>query len=108
MDVEELELKIAFVGLVWSFLQNEIQKRHVAQLRPGRNIVKGPIVRKGGGATTSEMVGDNFRLMEENCDLKTKSLLEISCGWSSQCLMSYCTIADKQNTWYRQAIGPGQ
>ena len=48
MDVEELELKIAIVGLLWSFLQNERQRRHVAKLRPGRNIVQGPIVRSGG------------------------------------------------------------
>ena len=65
MDVEELELKIAIVGLLWSFLQNERQRRHVAKLRPGRNIVQGPIVRRwGGGATTSEVVGANIVLWQ--------------------------------------------
>ena len=55
MDVEELELKIAVVGLLWSLLQNERQ-RHVAILRPGRNIVQGTFVcekRRGEEATTS-------------------------------------------------------
>ena len=47
MDLEEPELKIAVVGLLWSLLQNERQRRHVARLRPGRNVVQGSIVRRG-------------------------------------------------------------
>ena len=70
MDMEELESKIGIVGLLWSFLQNESQRRRVTKLRPGRNIVQGHIVRMGS-ATASEVVGDNYRLMEENCDLNT-------------------------------------
>ena len=38
------ELKIAADALLWSSLQNERQRGHVARLRPGRNIVHGPIV----------------------------------------------------------------
>ena len=49
MDVEGPELKIAVVGLLWSLLQNWRQRRHVARLRPGRNVVQGSIVRRGGG-----------------------------------------------------------
>ena len=66
MDVEELELKIAIVGLLWSFLQNERQRRHVAKLRPGRNIAQGPIVRREGREHQRWLV--ITRLMEENCD----------------------------------------
>ena len=46
MDVEKSDLKIAVVGLLWSLLQNERQRRHVARLRPDRNIAQGPIVRQ--------------------------------------------------------------
>ena len=70
-------IEIAILGLLWSFLQNERQRRHEAKLRPGRNIVYGPIVRRG--ATTSEVVGDNYRLMEEKCDWKTATPSEIYC-----------------------------
>ena len=56
MDVEEPELIKALVGLLWGMLQNERQRRHVARLRPGRNIVQCPIVKRR--STTSELVGD--------------------------------------------------
>ena len=36
----------SYRGLLWSFLKSERQRRHVAKLRPGRNIIQGPIVRR--------------------------------------------------------------
>ena len=104
MDVEEPELKIAVVGLLWSLLQNERQRRHIARLRPGRNIVHVPIVRRGGGRLPRRWLvrpwldaerrfkyGYYYRLMEENCDWKTATPSEISCGWRPQCLTSFYT-----------------
>ena len=52
MDVEEPELKLAIVGSLWSLLQDERQRRHVARLRPARNIFRVPFRRGdnlGGG-----------------------------------------------------------
>ena len=69
-------MKIACVGLMWTLLQNERQRRHVARLRPGRNLFQGPIVSRRGRQPQSEVVGKAFaerrvqyghyyRLMEE-------------------------------------------
>ena len=56
MDVEEPEVKIAVVGLLWTLLRNGRQRRQVERLRQGRNIAHDPIVRLG--ATTSEVFGE--------------------------------------------------
>ena len=47
-----------------------------------------------------------YRLMEENCDWKTATPSEISCGWSPELHKIRPRLA-KQNTWYQQEIGPG-
>ena len=44
------------MGLLRSLLENERQKAYT-RLRPGRNIARGPIVRRGW-ATTSEVLGE--------------------------------------------------
>ena len=95
-------------GFVGSLLQNERQRRHVARLRPGRNIVQGPIVRSGEGrqprrwlvrswldAERRFQYGHYYRLKEENCDWKSATPSEFSCGWSPQCLMSFYTNQTK-------------
>ena len=46
MDVEEPEVKIAVVGLLWTLLQNGRQRRQVERLRQGRNIAHDSIVRR--------------------------------------------------------------
>ena len=48
MDVEEPEVKIAGVGLLWTLLQNGRQRRQIERLRQGRNIAHDPIVRRRG------------------------------------------------------------
>ena len=48
MDVEEPEVKIAVVALMWTLLQNGRQRKQVERLRHGRNIVHDPIVRRRG------------------------------------------------------------
>ena len=51
MDVEEPEVKIAVVSLLWALLRNGRQRRQVEILRQGRNISHDRIVRslQGGG-----------------------------------------------------------
>ena len=39
--------------------------------------------------------GHYYRLMKENCDWKTATPSEISCGLSPQCLMSFYTKTDQ-------------
>ena len=61
--MEETELKIAVMGLLWSFLRNERQIRHVARLRPGRNIVGVPTLEVIGEAMTrcgEKMLKEDF------------------------------------------------
>ena len=41
-------MKIGVEGLLWTLLQNEGQRKHVARLGPGRNIAQDPIVRRRG------------------------------------------------------------
>ena len=48
MDVEEPEVKIALVDLLWTLLRNGRQRRQVERLRQGRNIAHDPIVRRRG------------------------------------------------------------
>ena len=48
MDVEEPEVKIAVVGLLWALLRNGRQRRQVERLRQGKNIAHDPIVRRRG------------------------------------------------------------
>ena len=72
MDVEEPEVKIAVVGLLWALL-----RRQVERLRQGRNIAHDPIVRRRGRQPRRCLVrpwlhserrlqfGHFYRLMEE-------------------------------------------
>ena len=106
MDVEEPELKIAVLGLLWSLLLNERKRRHETRMGPGRNIVQGPIVRRERqprrwlvrhwlDAENRFQYGHYYRLMENYCDWKTATPSDISCGWSPQCLMSFYTKSDE-------------
>ena len=77
MDVEEPEVKIAVVGLVWALLRNGRQRRQVERLRQERNIAHDPIVRRRGRQPRRCLVrpwlhserilqfGHFYRLMEE-------------------------------------------
>ena len=117
-------MKIAVVGLFWTFLQNERQRKHVARLRHGRNIVQYPIVRRRGqqpqrcwlrlDSERSLRYGHFYRLMEELRQEEGDSFRNFL--WMERAIIDEllhrirsrpgARIA-KQNTWYRLAIDPG-
>ena len=65
MDVEEPEVKIAVVGLLWALLRNGRQRMQVEKLRQGRNLAHDPIVRRRGDNPGGVWCGLGFTLKED-------------------------------------------
>ena len=92
------------MGLLLSFLQNERQRWHVAKPRPGRNIVQGPIVRGGGGRQHQRWLMITIALWKRIATGRERMELAMF----DELLHKFRPRSAKQNTWYRQAICPGQ